>query len=126
MSEVYSTRALCGILSVLTEAHEKMRAASQREYESATVRSLEIRDLFRDCYRMRYQLSIIAEQGVINASEAAFRKMRDIRDFLSTGGELESADYENLRTDWGALFRRLQHSMRLELRIGKVELTGGS
>jgi hypothetical protein len=113
-------------LSALTDAHEKMRVASQRDYESAAARSLEIRDLFRDCYRIRYQISIIAEQGVVDGSEATFRKMRDIRDLLSGGENLESADYQKFRTEWGALLRQLQHSMRLELGIGKVELSGGS
>ena len=96
------------------------------DYETAAARSLEIRDLFRDCYRIRYQISIIAEQGVVNGSEATFRKMRDIRDLLSKGENLESADYQKLRTEWGTLLRQLQNSMRLELRIGKVELSGGS
>jgi hypothetical protein len=113
-------------LSTLTDVHEKMRAASQSGYESAAVRSVEIRDLFRDCYRIRYQISIIAEQGVVNGSEATFRKMRDIRDLLSEGENLESADCQKLRTEWGALLRQLQHSMRLELGIRKVELSGGS
>lgn len=75
---------------------------------------------------MRYRISIIAGQDVVDGSEATFLKMRDIRDLFSEGESLESAGYRKLRTEWGSLLRQLQHSMRVELGMGRVKLSGGS
>ena len=123
--EIYAS-----FLSALTEAHERMRGevVSPEHHDNLQSRAAAIREAFREanCYPLRYQLAIVAGQEVVDGGEAAFRTIRDIRDLLARGGQIESAEYKALRKQFGAGLRELQRRMRDELGVGPVQLLGGS
>ena len=121
--ELYSS-----YIATLTEIHESMRAVSGRDGLTPAGRRDAIRAVFHDggLYQLRYQIGVIADQQVLDASEAAFQHMRDIRDTLAAGGRISDPQYQERRTAWGAVLRTLQHAMREELGSTQVTLRGGS
>ena len=121
--ELYSS-----YIAALTEIHESMRAVSGRDGLTPAGRRDAIRVLFHDggLYQLRYQIGVIADQQVLDSSEAAFQHMRDIRDTLAAGGRISDPQYQEQRTAWGAVLRTLQHAMREELGSTQVTLRGGS
>lgn len=115
-------------IAALTEIHESMRAVSGRDGLTAAGRRDAIRAEFHDggLYQLRYQIGVLADQQVLDASEAAFQHMRDIRDTFAAGGRIRDPQYQEQRTAWGAVLRSLQHAMREELGSSQVTLHGGS
>jgi hypothetical protein len=121
--ELYSS-----YIAALTEIHESMRAVSGRDGLTPAGRRDAVRAVFHDggLYQLRYQIGVIADQQVLDASETAFQHMRDIRDTLAAGGRISDPQYQEQRTAWGAVLRALQQAMRDELGSARVELRGGS
>jgi hypothetical protein len=121
--ELYSS-----YIAALTEIHESMRAVSGRDGLTSAERRDAIRAVFHDggLYQLRYQIGVLADQLVLDASEAAFQQMRDIRDTFAAGGRISDPQYQEQRTAWGTVLRTLQHAMRDELGSARVELRGGS
>jgi hypothetical protein len=121
--ELYSS-----YIAALTEIHESMRAVSGRDGLTSVERRDAIRAVFHDggLYQLRYQIGVLADQQVLDASEAAFQQMRDIRDTFAAGGRISDPQYQKQRTAWGAVLRTLQHAMRDELGSVRVVLRGGS
>jgi hypothetical protein len=115
-------------IAALTETHESMRAVSGRDGLAGAERRDAVRAVFHDggLYQLRYQIGVIADQQVLDAAEAAFQQVRDIRDAFAAGARIGDAQYQSLRTDWGALLRTLQHAMREELGSTQVVLRAGS
>lgn len=115
-------------LAALTEAHEQMRAESLIDHPTPETRSAAVLDAFRRarCYALRYELAIVAEQGVLDEAERTFRILREVRDLLAREGTTDSEPYKTLRGDYAASLRNLQHRMRLELGAESVVLGGGS
>jgi hypothetical protein len=112
----------------LTEIHESMRAISRDEQLAPAERAKAIHAAFQagGPYKLRYQIAILADQAVLDASEAAFLQMRDIRDTFASGGRIESPQYQTQREAWGARLRATQRAMREELGSSAVEFQGGS
>jgi hypothetical protein len=121
--ELYSS-----YIAALTETHESMRAVSARDGLTAAQQADAIRAVFHDggLYQLRYQIGVTADQEVLDAAEAAFQQMRDIRDVFADGGRIGDERYQSLRTDWGALLRAMQQAMRDELGSARVVLRAGS
>jgi hypothetical protein len=121
--ELYSS-----YIAALTEIHESMRAASGRDGLTAVQRAEAIRAVFHNggLYQLRYQIGVLADQQVLDAAEAAFQQMRDIRDHFAAGGRIGDPQYQDQRTAWGALLRTMQQAMRDELGSAQVALPGGS
>jgi hypothetical protein len=111
-----------------TEIHEAMRAVSRNENVTAADRFRAVHDAYRagHPYNFRYQIGVIADQSVLDAAEAAFQKLRDIRDLLAEGSRIEDEKYQSMRRQWGLLVRDMQRKMRDELGSTTVELKGGS
>ena len=115
-------------IAALTEIHESMRAISRDEQLTAAERGKAVHAAFQagGSYKLRYQIAIVADQAVLDASEEAFQQMRDIRDIFVSGGRIESPRYQTQRDAWGARLRAMQHAMREELGSSKVAFQGGS
>jgi hypothetical protein len=115
-------------IAVLTEIHESMRAISRDKQLTAAERAKAVHAAFQagGPYKLRYQIAILADQAVLNTSEAAFQQMRDIRDIFVSGGRIESPEYQTHREAWGARLRAMQRAMREELGSPEVEFQGGS
>lgn len=121
--ELYST-----YIAALTEIHESMRLISRDEQLTAAERAKAVHAEFQagGPYKLRYQIAILADQAVLDAAEAAFQHMRDIRDIFVSGGRIESPQYQTQRAAWGAQLRTMQCAMREELGSSGVEFKGGS
>jgi hypothetical protein len=115
-------------IAALTEIHESMRAISRDEQLTAAERAKAAHAAFQASgpYKLRYQVAILADQAVLDASEAAFQQMRDIRDIFVSGERIESPQYQAQREAWGARLRTMQRAMREELGSSEVEFQGGS
>ncbi|MGD0108930.1 MAG: hypothetical protein ABSC06_33600 [Rhodopila sp.] len=115
-------------IAALTEIHESMRTVSRDKQLPAARRASEIHAAFHagGPYKLRYQIALVADQAVLDASEHAFQQMRDIRDIFASGGRIESPQYQTQRDVWGARLRTMQRAMREELGSAAVEFTGGS
>ena len=115
-------------IATLTEIHESMRAISRDEQLPAAERSKAVHAAFQagGPYKLRYQIAIVADQAVLDASEAAFQQMRDIRDTFVSGGRIESPQYQTQRDAWGTRLRAMQRAMREELGSSEVAFQGGS
>lgn len=120
-------QAYSSFLSALTDAHERMRGESRADHTPES-RSTAVLNAFREanCYGLRYELAIIAEQEVLDSAEEAFQTMRTIRDVLAEGNSVKDERYTQLRSSYGTTLRELQQRMRAELASGQVQLTGGS
>ena len=105
-----------------------MRAISRDEQLTAAERAKAVHAAFQvgGPYKLRYQIAILADQAVLDASEAAFLQMRDIRDIFASGGRIESPQYQIQREAWGARLRTMQRAMREELGSSEIEFQGGS
>jgi len=105
-----------------------MRAISRDDHLTPAERAKAIHAAFQagGSYKLRYQIAILADQAVLDTSEAAFRQMRDIRDTFASGGSIESPQYQSQRETWAALLRAMQRAMREEIGSSAVELQGGS
>lgn len=114
-------------LAALTEAHERMRAEAGGD-RSPEERAAAIERAFREanCYGLRYEIGIVADQDVVDSSERTFQLMRDIRDVLASGRGTEDEQYTALRAEYGESLRELQQCIRAELGASRLELTGGS
>jgi hypothetical protein len=86
-------------IAALTEIHESMRAISGDEQLTAAERARNVHAAFQagGPYKLRYQIAILADQAVLDASEAAFKQMRDIRDICVSGRRIESPQYQAQR-----------------------------
>lgn len=111
-------------IAALTEIHESMRMISRDEQLTAADRAKAVLTAFQDGgpYKLRYQIAILADQAVLDASEAAFQQMRDIRDIFASGGRIESPQYQTQREAWGVRLRALQQAIREELGSSAVQL----
>lgn len=95
---------------------------------SGEERSAAITRAFREanCYGLRYEIGIVADQDVVDSSERTFQLMRDVRDVLAEGRGTKDEQYTALREAYGTILRELQQRIRAELGSSRLELTGGS
>ncbi|MFE3547879.1 hypothetical protein ACFXN2_04290 [Streptomyces kronopolitis] len=66
-------------------------------------------------HELRYQLALITPTPVIEASTAAFRALRDLRDLVEEGALHTDPSYLNLRDRWEERFAELRTAMRSTL-----------
>ncbi|RRQ86327.1 hypothetical protein [Streptomyces griseofuscus] len=68
-----------------------------------------------NAYELRYQIAVVAPREVVEASTAAFRSLRDLRDLVETGALHTSEDYVQARNRWELLLAELRIAMRRDL-----------
>ncbi len=115
-------------LAAATEAHEAMRIVAMSASDDDAPKASKIREEFQNSgvYRLRYQVAIIASQTVLDATEALFLLVRDLRDELAEVGDIRAESYKRLRIKYGNAHRELQNAIRTELDQQAITLTGGS
>ncbi|MEV0112803.1 hypothetical protein AB0H77_06040 [Streptomyces sp. NPDC050844] len=72
-------------------------------------------DAFAPCSGLRYQVVISAPEAVATAAEDVYRKLRDLRNAVSEGLQLEGSDYAEYRARYDTALRTLRAAMRVDL-----------
>lgn len=102
-------------LACLSQARNDFRSLARDTGMDPERRARSARESFAPCYGVRYQVSITAGPGVLAASEAVFRCLRDIRDLAAVGTLAEDDAYAGGRARYESALARLREAMRHEL-----------
>ncbi|MFI0810573.1 hypothetical protein [Streptomyces echinatus] len=117
-------RALYGdYLECLSGARNAFRSLSRNLEAAASEREQMARDSFAPCYGIRYQMSITASKDVFEASEIAFRRLRDFRDLAAAGTLASDEAYVGGRVLYDDALSRLRAAMRQDLDADRVSAT---
>ncbi|MGX1547473.1 hypothetical protein [Streptomyces adustus] len=109
-------RALYGdYLECLSQARNAFRSLARNREAPDTERERISRDSFAPCYGMRYQMSITASKNVFQASEVAFRRLRDVRDLAAAGTLASDVAYVHGRVAYEDALTQLRAAMRQDL-----------
>ena len=110
-------------LECLSQARNAFRSLSRNLEAAASEREQMARDSFAPCYGIRYQMSITASKDVFEASEIAFRRLRDFRDLASAGTLASDEAYVGGRVLYDDALSRLRAAMRQDLDADRVSAT---
>lgn len=104
-------------LAALSRTRSQLRATARDTEAPAGDRSARALSAFHDggAYELRYQVAITAPDDVVEASTAAFRTLRDMRDLLQAGAVRTDPAYARLRDRWEDAFAELRARMRRDL-----------
>ncbi|MEC3997112.1 hypothetical protein VSR01_27875 [Actinacidiphila sp. DG2A-62] len=113
---ISARRALYGeYLACLSRARNDFRSLVRNESANPAERERSARESFAPCFGMRYQMSITAASKVFDASERAFRRLRDVRDLAAAGILAGDEAYSDGRAEYEVALFRLREAMRLDL-----------
>ncbi|MFE3217653.1 hypothetical protein [Streptomyces antimycoticus] len=118
--DTQTRRTLYGdYLASLSEArHACGNVARDPGMESSTRRTT-AREAFGPCIGLRYQMTISAPSRVVDASEKAFRSLRDLRDRVMEGVLAAEPVYLEGRRSYDDALAVLRARMREDLRVGE-------
>ncbi|SEN20723.1 hypothetical protein [Actinacidiphila rubida] len=68
-----------------------------------------------NAYELRYQVAVVAPKDVVEASTAAFRALRDLRNEVEAGAVATDQSYVETRERWDVLLAELRIAMRRDL-----------
>ncbi|WP_405892008.1 hypothetical protein OG612_13785 [Streptomyces sp. NBC_01527] len=118
--ETQTRRNLYGeYLASLSEArHACGNVARDPDMEPSTRRTT-AREAFGPCIGLRYQMTISAPGRVVDASESAFRRLRDLRDRVMEGVLATEPAYLEGRRSYDDALAVLRARMREDLRVAE-------
>ncbi|GGY88679.1 hypothetical protein [Streptomyces poonensis] len=118
--ETQARRTLYGnYLASLSEArHTCGNVARDPDMEPSTRRTT-AREAFGPCIGLRYQMTISAPSRVVEASEDAFRRLRDLRDRVMEGILVTDPVYLEGRRTYDDALAALRVRMRGDLRVSE-------
>jgi hypothetical protein len=110
-------------LAALHATSEEIRVVSLGERPRGTSRQSAARAAFRSAQlnACREQLVLLAPEPTVRAGDGTFTALRDLRDVVGHGGDLDSPDYQQVLTRFQAALKALRNSMRTDL--GSPSLT---
>ncbi|WP_229700017.1 hypothetical protein [Streptomyces kronopolitis] len=117
-NEHNTRRQLCAdYLAALARTRNNLRLAARSAHTPPEERARKAIEAFKEgnAYELRYQLALIAPTPVIEASTAAFRALRDLRDLVEEGALHTDPSYLDLRDHWEERFAELRTAMRSTL-----------
>ncbi|WP_370113333.1 hypothetical protein [Streptacidiphilus sp. MAP12-33] len=103
-------------LAALWRTLDDIRDASRNVGLTGDERGRIARDAFKNggAYALRYQVSVVAGDGVERASAAALRTLRDLRDLVESGITFGEPPYRELRRSFDERYAELRLEMRTE------------
>ncbi|TLS45657.1 hypothetical protein FE633_12835 [Streptomyces montanus] len=114
--ETAARRVLYGeYLACLSEARNGFRSLARDTSLPLQDRAVAARGCFAPCYGLRYQMTITAPHAVVEASEDAFRRLRDVRNLAAEGALSDSDDYAQGRGRYEDALTRLRAAMRTDI-----------
>ncbi|MET9116645.1 hypothetical protein ABZX38_20960 [Streptomyces longwoodensis] len=104
-------------LAALARTRNQLRMAARPVGLPTAERTRRAAEAFHEgnAYELRYQIAVVAPQTVVEASTAAFRALRDLRDRVEDGAHHTSPDYVQARDRWESLLTELRKAMRRDL-----------
>lgn len=118
--ETQARRTLYGdYLASLSEARHACGTMARDPDMSPSRRRTTAREAFGPCIALRYQMTITAPSRVVQASEEAFRRLRDLRDRVIEGVLATDAVYLEGRRTYDDALAVLRARMRENLRVSE-------
>ncbi|NKQ24108.1 hypothetical protein [Streptomyces galbus] len=104
-------------LAALARTRNQVRMAARPADVPDAERARKAAEAFHEgnAYELRYQIAVVAPRAVVEASTAAFRALRDLRDRVEEGALHTSEDYARARDRWELLLTELRMAMRRDL-----------
>ncbi|MFI2026798.1 hypothetical protein [Streptomyces buecherae] len=104
-------------LAALAQTRNLLRLAARSRSTPLEERARNAMEAFRDgsAYELRYQIALVAPTAVVDASTAAFRALRDLRDLVEEGAIHTEQNYLVLRDHWESCFAELRAAMKSDL-----------
>lgn len=104
-------------LAALHSTSEEIRAVSLGEQPSGTSRPSAARAAFRSAQlnACREQVVLVASAPVVRVADGTFTTLRELRDVVGAGGDLDSADYQRCRASYQGHLKELRNAMRADL-----------
>ncbi|MFF3323203.1 hypothetical protein [Streptomyces sp. NPDC002889] len=116
--EVQIRRSLYGdYLACLSEARHACGNVARDPEMDLAARRRTAREAFGPCIGLRYQMTIIAPARVVEASENAFRRLRDLRDRVMDGILVTEQRYLEERRRYDEALAALRAGMRKDLSV---------
>ncbi|MEE1766506.1 MULTISPECIES: hypothetical protein [unclassified Streptomyces] len=117
--ETQARRTLYGeYLASLSEARHACGNVARDPDMEPSVRRTTARHAFGPCIGLRYQMTISAPGRVVDASEDAFRRLRDLRDRVMEGVLATEPVYVAGRLAYNDALAVLRARMREDLHVG--------
>ncbi|MEU6946193.1 hypothetical protein ABZ957_13315 [Streptomyces sp. NPDC046316] len=114
--ETQTRRTLYGeYLACLSEARHTSGNVARDPDMSLPARRTTARAAFGPCIGLRYQMTITAPTRVVDASEGAFRQLRDLRDLVMEGVLVTEPAYLEGRRSYDDALAALRLRMREDL-----------
>ncbi|MFF4710117.1 hypothetical protein ACFY2V_01705 [Streptomyces eurythermus] len=118
--ETQTRRTLYGdYLAGLSEARHACGNMARDPDMEPSMRRTTAREAFGPCIGPRYQMTISAPGRVVEASEAAFRRLRDLRDRVMEGVLATDPVYLEGRRTYDEALAVLRARMREDLRVSE-------
>ncbi|QOV37200.1 hypothetical protein IM697_01665 [Streptomyces ferrugineus] len=118
--ETQARRTLYGeYLAGLSEARHACGNVARDPDMAPSTRRTTAREAFGPCIGLRYQMTISAPSRVVEASEDAFRRLRDLRDRVMEGVAATEPVYLEGRRSYDDALAALRARMRDDLRISE-------
>ncbi|REF99750.1 hypothetical protein DFJ67_5794 [Asanoa ferruginea] len=104
-------------LGALHTTSEELRAVSLGEHAADVSRQSAARTAFRSAKLNihREQLVLLAPERAVLAGDEAFRTLRELRDVVAEGGDLQSVEYQQVLDRYQAALGTLRDVMRADL-----------
>lgn len=104
-------------LVALRRAHEAMRLAADEEYSDPKARAAKIRQAFQGsgCDEARERLVLTAATEVMEAIDASYHSLREVRETLASGCTVASDEYHAARQAHGDATRAARTVFRRDL-----------
>ncbi|MFI6286768.1 hypothetical protein ACIBCM_18795 [Streptomyces sp. NPDC051018] len=102
-------------LAALASSRNAFRSLGRNRELPLAERAAAAREAFEPCYALRYQMSITASPPVHEASEAAFRRLRHVRNITAEGVVSGDDGYESGRAAYESALTGLRAAMRKDL-----------
>ncbi|MFF7369365.1 hypothetical protein [Streptomyces tricolor] len=116
--ETQARRALYGdYLAGLSESRHACGNVARDSDMDLPTRRATAREAFGPCIGLRYQMTISAPGRVVEASEEAFRRLRDLRDRVMEGVLVTDPVYLEGRRTYDDALAVLRARMREDLRV---------
>jgi hypothetical protein len=108
--------AYAAYLASLHAASEAIRAVSLADHPAEALTGA-ARDAFREAglRSTREQLVLLAPESVVRVADDAFRALRELRDLVGDGHDLESPDYQLTLGRYHAALAASRNRMRADL-----------
>jgi hypothetical protein len=109
--------AYVAYLTALHQANEAMRAVSLSEDAADASREAVARAAFRSAgtVQAREAVVLVAPEPVVQAADAAFQRLRSLRDLIGQGHQLGSPGYEPALLAYGDSLQALRDTIRQDL-----------